>query len=134
VELIRLRSIEDVRGNLAVGELSRELPFQPLRVFLIHGLEGKYVRGEHALKTCHQFLLCANGSCAIVFDDGLSREEVILDRRDIGVYLPPLTWWVQYKHSADCVLLVLASAPYDEADYIRDYDSFLAARGVPAGR
>jgi acetyltransferase-like isoleucine patch superfamily enzyme len=134
VDLIRLRSVEDVRGNLAVGEIPSELPFAPQRVFLIHGLEGKYVRGEHALKTCHQFLLCANGSCAIVFDDGLCREEVVLDRRDIGVYLPPLTWWVQYKHSADCVLLVLASALYNEAEYIRDYDAFLAARGVPASR
>ncbi len=134
VELVRLHAVEDVRGNLVVGETSRELPFSPQRMFLVYGVEGKHVRGEHALKTCAQFLVCVSGSCAIVFDDGTAREEVLLDRRDLGIYLPPLTWWVQYKHSADCVLMVLASAPYDAGDYLRDYDEFLRARGLAAGR
>jgi acetyltransferase-like isoleucine patch superfamily enzyme len=130
VELVRLRAVEDVRGNLAAGEIGSELPFAPRRVFLIYGVESKHVRGEHALKSCRQLLLCAHGSCAIVFDDGRVREEVLLDRPDLAIYLPPLTWWVQYKHSADCVLLVLASDPYDAADYLRDYDEFLRARGI----
>lgn len=134
VELVQLRSVEDVRGNLAAGEIGQELPFSPQRVFLVYGVEGKHVRGEHALKTCHQFLICAHGSCAIVFDDGLVREEVLLDRPDLGIYLPPLTWWVQYKHSADAVLLALASEPYAAADYLRDYDEFLRARGVDPDR
>jgi acetyltransferase-like isoleucine patch superfamily enzyme len=134
VELVRLQFIEDIRGNLAAAETGREVPFPPRRVFLVFGVEGKHVRGEHALKTCHQFLVCSHGSCAIMFDDGLAREEVVLDRPDLGIYLPPMTWWVQYKHSADSVLMVLASEPYDPSDYLRDYDEFLQARGLAADR
>jgi acetyltransferase-like isoleucine patch superfamily enzyme len=130
VEVVRLHNVEDVRGNLAVAETGRELPFTPRRVFLVFGVEGKHVRGEHALKTCHQLLVCSHGSCAIMFDDGVTREEVLLDRPDIGIYLPPMTWWVQYKHSPDSVLMVLASEAYDPADYLRDYEEFLRARGI----
>ncbi len=134
VELVRLRSVEDVRGNLAAGETLSELPFPPKRVFLVYGVEGKHVRGEHALKTCHQFLVCVHGSCAIVFDDGTTRQEVLLDRPDLAIYLPPLIWWVQYKHSIDCVLMVLASERYEPGDYLRDYDEFLHARELVAER
>jgi UDP-2-acetamido-3-amino-2,3-dideoxy-glucuronate N-acetyltransferase len=129
VELVRLRSVEDVRGNLSAAETTREIPFSPRRVFLVYGVEGKHVRGEHALKSCHQFLVCSHGSCAIVFDDGEAREEVLLNSPDLGIYLPPMTWWTQYKHSPDSVLMVLASEPYEPADYLRDYDEFLHVRG-----
>jgi len=130
VELVRLHAVEDVRGNLAVAEVGRELPFAPRRVFIVHGIEGKQVRGEHALKTCDQFLICTHGSCTIMYDDGMSREEVVLERPDLGIYLPAMTWWVQYKHSTGAVLMVLASQPYDPADYLREYDEFLCARGI----
>ena len=54
----------------------------------------------------------------------------MLDRPNLGIYLPPMTWWVQYKHSSDAVLTVLASEPYDPSDYIRNYEDFLSARRV----
>jgi hypothetical protein len=58
-------------------------------------------------------------------DDGTTSEEILLDERGLGVYIPPLVWGVQYKYSADAVLLVFASDPYDPNDYIRDYEEFL---------
>ena len=66
------------------------------------------------------------GFCRLVVDDGVNREEIALDRPNIGLFLPAKTWTVQYKYSPDAVLLVLASEPYDADDYIRSYDDYLA--------
>ena len=118
--------IPDLRGSLTVGEFTKEIPFAPQRYFMVFNVPSKEVRGEHAHRECHQFLICVRGSCAVVADDGLRRVEVTLDAPNRGVHLPPLTWGVQYKYSADALLLVFASQPYDAADYIRDYADFLA--------
>ena len=90
-------------------------------------MPSKEVRGEHAHRRLHQFLVCVKGSCSVVVDDGKAREELFLDRADVGLYVPPMIWTTQYKYSQDAVLLVLASAAYDPDDYIRDYDEFLQA-------
>ena len=80
---------------------------------------------------CHQFLVCVRGSLAVVVDDGTTSEEFALDGPNLGLYLPPMVWAVQYQYSADAMLLVFASEHYDADDYIRDYDEFLAARSSP---
>ena len=72
------------------------------------------------------------GSCAIVADDGLQRQEFLLDSPDVGVHLPPMVWGIQYKYSADAVLLVYASHYYDSADYIRNYAEFCHLVGAQA--
>jgi UDP-2-acetamido-3-amino-2,3-dideoxy-glucuronate N-acetyltransferase len=82
------------------------------------------VRGEHAHRTLHQFLVCLKGECALVVDDGTRREELLLDSPAIGVHVEPLVWGIQYRFSSDALLLVLASDVYDPQDYIRDYDEF----------
>ncbi len=68
------------------------------------------------------------GSLSVIVDDGRARQEVMLDTPALGLYLPPLIWSVQYRFSTDATLAVLASDPYDPADYIRDYEAFLALR------
>ncbi|MCK9688348.1 WxcM-like domain-containing protein [Scleromatobacter humisilvae] len=115
----------DLRGNLTVGEFDRQVPFTPLRFFMVFGVPSREIRGEHAHLACHQFLICVEGSCALVADDGNKRFEVLLDDPSLGVYLPPMTWGIQYKYSADAKLLVFASHHYDSADYIRDYRQYL---------
>lgn len=127
VTLHRLLLAEDLRGSLSAGEFPSQIPFAPRRYFIVFDVPGRDVRGEHAHRQCHQFLVAARGSLSVVIDDGRTSEEVLLDRPDIGLYLPPMVWAVQYKYSADALLLVFASDPYDPADYIRDYDEFLAA-------
>ena len=127
VTLHRLLLAEDLRGSLSAGEFSAQVPFTPRRYFMVFDVPGKDVRGEHAHRQCHQFLVAARGSLAIVLDNGTMSEEVVLDAPDVGLHLPPMIWSVQYKYSADALLLVFASDPYDPADYIRDYDEFLAA-------
>ncbi|HEY6547405.1 MAG TPA: WxcM-like domain-containing protein [Vicinamibacteria bacterium] len=130
--LVELEHFEDLRGQLAVAELGRQLPFSPRRVFFVFGVPTREVRGEHAHRELHQLLICVHGECSVVLDDGESREEIRLDGPRRGLHLPPLVWATQYKFSADAVLLVLASAEYDEADYIRDYEQYLQL--VRAGR
>jgi UDP-2-acetamido-3-amino-2,3-dideoxy-glucuronate N-acetyltransferase len=120
-----LKRVSDIRGSLSVGEFSKEIPFEPKRYFLVFDVPSIETRGEHAHYRCHQFLICVSGSCAVVVDDGKNRAEVLLDAPNKGIYLPPLTWGIQYKYSSNAVLLVFASDPYDADDYIRSYSTFI---------
>jgi UDP-2-acetamido-3-amino-2,3-dideoxy-glucuronate N-acetyltransferase len=119
--------IPDLRGNLTVGEFDRQIPFIPRRYFVVFDVPTREIRGEHAHHSNHQFLICLRGSCAVVADDGVHKIEINLDAPNRGVYLPPMTWGIQYKYSTDAILLVFASDYYDASDYIRDYGEFLAA-------
>jgi dTDP-4-dehydrorhamnose 3,5-epimerase-like enzyme len=125
VRAFQLPFISDPRGNLTVGEFERSLPFIPKRYFITFDVPNSSIRGEHAHKECEQFLICVKGSCAVVVDDGVQREEFALDRPTFGVYVPPMVWATEYKHSTDSTLLVFASHHYDPEDYIRDYNDFL---------
>lgn len=125
VTVYEMPLIEDMRGSLTFAEYGDLLPFVPKRYFLVFDVPSKDVRGEHAHKTLHQFLICIKGTCSLVVDDGVNREEIVLNQPSLGVHLPPLVWGIQYKYSPDAVLLVLASDVYDADDYIRDYDTFL---------
>jgi UDP-2-acetamido-3-amino-2,3-dideoxy-glucuronate N-acetyltransferase len=93
-------------------------------LFTVFGVPSTKVRGEHAHKSCEQLLICVAGSVRALADDGLNREEFLLDQPEQALYMPPMTWGTQYNYSPDAVLLVLASHEYDAADYIRDYESF----------
>jgi UDP-2-acetamido-3-amino-2,3-dideoxy-glucuronate N-acetyltransferase len=132
VSLHRMLRVVDIRGSLTVGEFDRSIPFQVKRYFIVFDVPSMETRGEHAHRVCHQFLICVRGSCAVVADDGTHRQEFLLDRPDIGVHLPPMVWGIQYKYSADAVLLVYASHYYDSEDYIRNYAEFRQLVGAAA--
>jgi dTDP-4-dehydrorhamnose 3,5-epimerase-like enzyme len=125
VRLIELPKVVDFRGSLTFGEFDRQLPFRPQRYFVVFDVPSTKVRGEHAHHELHQFLVCLRGSCTVIVDDGKSRDEIILDRPEVGVYLPPMIWGIQHKFTSDAILLVLASDVYDADDYIRDYGQFM---------
>ena len=125
VSLHDFGTVTDLRGNLVVGEFERDIPFSVKRFFMVHRVSNTEVRGEHAHKKCHQFLICTRGSVTVMADNGKGRVEILLDTPSRGVHLPPMVWGVQYKYSADAVLLVFASDYYDPDDYIRDYGQFL---------
>lgn len=124
VSLHKLTEVVDIRGSLSVGEFGKIIPFNVARYFLVYNVPTAETRGEHAHKECHQFLIVVKGSVHVVADDGVNRQEFVLDAPTLGLYLPPMTWGVQYKYSHDAVLLVFASHVYDADDYIRDYDEF----------
>lgn len=121
-----LRHVVDSRGSLVVGEVPESLPFVVKRFFYVSNVPESEPRGVHAHKKCHQFLVCIAGSVKAIVDDGVSRVEHKLAAGGPGLHMPPLTWGSQYDYSQDAVLLVLASHPYDAADYIHDYEEFLA--------
>jgi acetyltransferase-like isoleucine patch superfamily enzyme len=125
VRLHNLPIINDLRGNLTFAEINNNLPFIPQRFFMVFNVPSKEIRGEHAHLACHQFLICIKGSCAVVVDDGYNRAEILLNRPNLGLHIPPLIWATEYKYTLDAILLVFASDIYKEDDYIRDYNCFL---------
>jgi UDP-2-acetamido-3-amino-2,3-dideoxy-glucuronate N-acetyltransferase len=128
VTLHRLPVHRDLRGSLTAADFGDAIPFLPRRFFMVFDVPGVEVRGEHAHRTCDQFLVCVSGSCSLVADDGTNREEFQLAANDVGVFLPAMVWGIQYRYSRDASLAVFASEPYDPADYIRDYRTFLEER------
>ncbi|MFV0308488.1 MAG: sugar 3,4-ketoisomerase [Desertimonas sp.] len=133
VEVIELTAVTDPRGDLAAAELSDVLPFAVARVFTVYNVPDTKVRGEHAHRRCHQFLVCVAGAVTLGVDDGRRRARYRLDRPTIGVHLAPMVWGTQFDYTADAVLVVFASHRYDADDYIRDYDEFLAAAASAGG-
>jgi UDP-2-acetamido-3-amino-2,3-dideoxy-glucuronate N-acetyltransferase len=129
VDVCDLTLAADLRGKLVVGEVGKGLPFQPRRFFTVFGVPNREVRGQHAHRKLHQFLVCLTGECSLVVDDGKNREEIVLNTPRIGVHLKPMVWGIQYKFSPDAVLLVLASDKYDPRDYIRNYEEYQALKG-----
>jgi dTDP-4-dehydrorhamnose 3,5-epimerase-like enzyme len=132
VDIYRFPWVQDPRGDLTVGEFEKEFPFRPKRYFVVSGVPSGEIRGEHAHKQCHQFLICAYGQCSVTVDDGTTRLEVVLNKPSIGIYVPPMIWGRQRQYSADAALLVFASELYDPNDYIREYSAFLKAVGAAA--
>lgn len=117
----------DARGAMNVLEIAHELPFGCQRIFYTYTVPRGSVRGEHAHKKCEQFLISLRGILTVKVDDGGGHvDEFVLDTPSKGLWLPAGCWGEQSGHSVDNILLVLASLPYDNDDYIRSYDEFLA--------
>lgn len=135
--LIALTRADDIRGSLMAIDFARQLPFVPQRFFTVFRVPSRDVRGQHAHRRCQQLLVCLAGAVTCMVDNGRERYSVVLDRPDVGLHMPAMTWGAQFAYSANAVLGVFASLPYDDTDYIRDYEEFLAALGQadePAGR
>jgi hypothetical protein len=126
-QLIELPRINDPRGNLTFIESARHVPFEIKRVFYLYDVPGGASRAGHALKQCHQFILANSGSFDVTIDDGFQRRKFLLNRSYVGLYVPPLMWREIDNFSDGSVCTVLASEFFDEADYYRIYEEFLAA-------
>lgn len=127
--LERLPKVVDLRGSLTFAELGRGLPFVPRRIFMVFDVASRKVRGSHAHRAHHQYLVAIGGQLTVALDNGEERGQVVLDQPNLGLHIPPLVWATQYDYSAGAALVVLASDEYDEADYIRDYDDYLRLMG-----
>lgn len=128
VTVHHLPLVEDLRGSLSFGETQRNVPFDVKRYFLVFDVTNENIRGEHAHRKLHQFLLCVAGRCHVVTDDGAQRYEFVLDTPTKGLHIPPMIWATQFKFTRDAILLVFASDFYDAGDYIRDYTEFRSLR------
>ena len=117
-------SLGDDRGSLVALEGNETIPFDIKRVYYLFGTRKDVTRGLHAHLALKQVLLCVAGSCKVLLDDGFVKESVFLDSPSKGLLVESLVWREMSEFSDDCVLLVVASEHYDEADYIRNYQDF----------
>jgi hypothetical protein len=124
-KLLELPSIRFREGNLTPVHGLTDVPFELERIFYIYDVPGGEDRGAHAHKTCHQLIVAASGAFDVILNDGLSSSRLTLNRPYFGLYLPPGIWAQEVGFSSGAVCLVLASHPYDESDYIRDFDEYL---------
>ena len=126
-KIIDLPKIVDPRGNLTFLEGERHVPFDIKRIFYLYDIPTGESRGAHAHKELHQFLICLSGSFDVALDDGENKKIVHLNRPWQGLHIPPMVWAAELNFDAGSVCLVLASMAFNESDYYRDYDQFLAA-------
>ena len=124
INLIEFNVNGDDRGSLISLENNKEVPFNIKRIYYIFDTKTEVSRGFHAHRNLEQIAICVKGSCKFILDDGSHREEVILNKPNIGLYIDSFKWREMHDFSEDCVLIVLASEVYSEADYIRDYYEF----------
>ena len=127
-KIIDLPKIADPRGNLTFIEGQRHIPYEIRRVYYLYDVPGGSERGGHAHKDLHQLIIAMSGSFDILLDDGFSKKRVHLNRSYNGLYVCPMIWREMDNFSSNSVCMVLASLPYDESDYYRDYQEFLNAK------
>jgi dTDP-4-dehydrorhamnose 3,5-epimerase-like enzyme len=126
-KIIELPKIPDPRGNLSFIEGGRHIPFDIKRVYYLYDVPGGADRGSHAHKNLHQFVIAMSGSFDVVLNDGKEKRRFHLNRSYHGLYVCPMMWRDLDNFSSGAVCMVLASDRYDAADYIRDYNQFIAA-------
>ena len=126
--LLDLPVIEDRRGNLTYIEGNEHVPFAIQRVYYLYDVPGGESRAGHAHRRLEQLLIAASGSFDVVVDNGVEQRLFTLNRSYFGLYLPPMLWREIQNFSSGAVCLALASLPYEESDYFRDYDDLVRAR------
>lgn len=134
--LVALKFFKDLPdGNLFIAEAGRQVPFEIKRIYFINTLANpKAVRGRHAHHRLEQAIFCLSGSFALQLDDGRTKQRILMNDPACGIRLGPMLWHTMSSFSYDCVILVLASDHFDEADYLRDYDHFLRTAKAVANR
>ena len=124
-KLIEMPVHGDRRGKLVAVEALQDVPFEIKRVYYMFDTLPNESRGFHAHKNLEQIIIAMDGACRFVLDDGKNREEVLLNRPDVALYIGPGMWREMHDFSYGCKLVVLASEHYDDKEYIRSYDEFL---------
>lgn len=127
VRYIDLPQIHDPRGDLTFVEGGRHLPFDIRRVYYLYNVPVDSERGGHAHRELEQVVFALSGSFRMKIDDGHSKSEYWLRDPRKGLYISRLIWREMDCFSQGAVCMVLASHPYEEGDYYRDYNEFLSA-------
>lgn len=123
-KLIELPKEEDPRGSLTYIYQQVQVPFEIQRVFYIYDVPAGKDRGAHAHRECWQFIIAASGALEVFLSDGKEQKTVALNRPYLGLLVPPGIWAHEQSFTSGALCLVLASHPFDENDYIRDYDTY----------
>jgi hypothetical protein len=127
-KIISLPKILDPRGNLSFFENSNQIPFNIKRTYWIYDVPGGEIRGSHAFKESHEFIIALSGSFDVVLGDGENEMKYSLNRSYYGLYIPNLLWRRIENFSTNSLALIVSSVPYDDTDYIRDFEEFKILR------
>ena len=131
--LVPLHHVQRREGNITVVEAMNNVPFEIARVYYLYDIPGGIARGGHGHRQLEQIMVAVMGSFDVVFDDGERKKTMTLNRGYHGILIPRMIWRELQNFSSGAVCLVLASLPYDEGDYFRDYEEFLEVRRNPRG-
>lgn len=126
-KVIELPKISDPRGNLTFIEGGQHIPFDISRVYYLYDVPGGAERGGHAHKELHELIIAMSGSFDVILDEGGEKKRFHLNRSYQGLYVYPMMWRELDNFSSGSVCMVLASNRYDESDYYRCYNEYLAA-------
>lgn len=124
-EWITIESHGKNAGDLLMFEEGTNLPFKVEKVLVVKNVPTDAVRGKHAHKTVKEIVVPLQGGCVVDVTDGTRTESVTLDSPGKPLLLPALVWRTLHHFQPDTILLIIADGPYDEADYLRNYDEFL---------
>lgn len=125
IEIIDIPKVEDHRGNIAIIE-KEVIPFEVKRVYYLYDIPSTAQRGGHAHKEQLEFLIALSGSFDVVLKDGFDTQIITLNKPNKGLLIKTNVWRELENFSSGSVCLVLASDVFDENDYIRDYQDFIA--------
>ena len=123
-KIIQFPKIYDPRGNLTFLEGREHIPFTIKRAYWLYDVPGGETRGGHAYKKLQEAVISLSGSFDLVLDDGRDRWRFSLNRSYMGVYVPNMIWRTLENFSTNSFCLILASLPFSEEDYLRDYQEF----------
>lgn len=130
VHRIQLTAVADSRGLLSAAQHPEQLPFIPIRVFIVTDSPSGTERGGHAHRSCHQILIAISGTVVVEYDDDTGTRSVELSNATEGLHIPPLAWAKQTYATDGASLMVLASHAYDADDYIDDRNVARTLRAV----
>lgn len=125
IQILNIPKIEDYRGNIAVIE-NDVVPFDIKRVYYLFDVPSSAQRGGHAHKEQMELLIAVSGSFDVILKDGQSTQTITLNKPDKGLLIKTNVWRELENFSSGAVCLVLNSDVFDEADYIREYNDYLA--------
>lgn len=127
-QVLELSKIHNPAGNITIVEGNENVPFNLRRIYYLYDIPGGESRGGHAHKELYQLIVAASGSFEVMLDDGKNKKIVRLNRPNYGLMVVPGIWRELFEFSSGAICMVLASHKYDEADYLREYSSFLEVK------
>jgi dTDP-4-dehydrorhamnose 3,5-epimerase-like enzyme len=121
---VDIPGVADARGQVNFAEVGKGLPFAPKRLFWLHHIAPGQWRGRHGHRQTELLLVALHGGCRVELDDGRTRQQVWLDDPTRALYVGAWVWHELVDFAPQTAVLVMASTLYDEAEYLRDYETF----------
>ena len=126
--VVDISKVHNKSGNITVVENGSNIPFDVKRVYYLYDVPGGEARGGHAHYELEQYIIAASGSFDVTLDDGNDKKTINLNRPNIAIHIVPGLWRSIDNFSSGSICMVLASHFFNEDDYIRDYNKFLALK------